>query len=329
MPWDSVPWAVRNGTTSPELGRLLAHVAFNGNAGIVGAADLKVSQLATPGAAVLVAPGACAIPCRAAGQAYQAYAGRMATQDQADVTAVGAGGSRSDMVVARVEDPTLSGEPWQTPIDIPNGPYIFTRVLANVGAAAVASHKAATDYLAAQGMSAIPLAGITRAASATTVLQANLVDLRRIANARRDRQMFTVNPGAVANLTSATYGNWFGSWQVEIPVWAVRAVVAVNIGGVRLDRTSTSASGTANGAVRVQLGTLLTQAAAYDFETTPSNAVGRYTVAAGDTLAIPAGDRGQVRTLTIQGNKAGGNKNVYADTATFATVDIEFQEAAA
>lgn len=335
MTWESVPWLVAGGLISPEVARLVAYLAGDQNEGILGPNDLKVSAMAVAGAGVDIAPGAAVLPCRTPGYAYQSYVGRNPTVDNVGVTATGAGGGRSDMIVARVEDPWLPLETWNDPADATVGPYIFTRRLDNVGAANIASKSAARAYLAAAGMSAIPLAGITLPLSTSAVIGSHITDLRTVAKPRRDRIPLTLNPGAPVQLTAgpAAYGAWSGSWPVEIPTWATKAVVFLNVYGARIDRSSSSVAGTAVGRVRMALGTaapgpVLGQGSAYDVLAPAADATARHTLGAGDTLDIPAGYRGTTQTLTVQGIKTSGNKNLYVDTTSSITVDIEFQETA-
>jgi hypothetical protein len=321
--WDAVPWFVGNGAThSDAVVRMVAFAAFNGNEGVLGPSDLKVTALATPGASVNVATGACTALARGAAQTYQAYAGRMATQDTVSIAATGAGAGRSDLVIARVEDPNVSGSPWSQPSNIAAGPYIFTRVISGVPS----TTKSVLDLNL--GYTAVTLARIDIPASTAAITQAMIVDLRKVANPRRQRSIYTVNPSAVASITAASYANWIGSWSVDVPTWAVRAVITVNASGIGLDRTSTTVSGTATGGIRAALGSVVTQGAAFDEEATPATARLRFGIAAGDTPAIPSSMRGTTQTLTVQAQRSAGSKNAYADTVTFAAVDIEFQEAA-
>lgn len=334
MSWESVPWAVGGGAVvSPEVARLVAYMAANGNEGTLGPNDLKVAAMAVAGAGVDIAPGAAIVPCRTAGYAYQSYAGRNPTVDNVGVTATGAGSGRVDMVVARVEDPWLPTEPWADPVDVAVGPYIYTRVIQNVGAAAVASKSAARAFLAAFASSSIPLAGITLPVSTAAVLGSHITDLRNVAKPRTDRRPYILNPGAKVSLSSASYVDWAGSWSVEVPVWATQAAVFLNIYGARLDRQAAGTSGTSVGRVRIALGTatpgpVLGQGSAYDILAPGSDAVARHSLGAGDLIDIPAGYRGTVQTLHVQGIKSSGNQNVYVDATSSITVDIEFQETA-
>jgi len=324
MAWDPVPFWIGGGAIhSDAVVRLLADYGVNDSEGILRAGDLKVSALSTPGASVQVATGACSMLGRGSSQANEAYVARMATLDTIGIAATGAGAGRSDLVIGRVEDPNIAGSGWSAPQNVSAGPYMFTRVISGVPN----TTRSVLDLNL--GYTAVTLARIDIPASTSAITNAMIVDLRKMASPKKDRRLYTVNPGTVYNLTSASYVNWgFGLWQIDIPTWAVRAVLVARVDGARLDRLTSSSggNGTANGAFRVALGSLVTQAAAYDQETSYTNVVGRFSLGAGDTVAIPANLRGTTQTLSLQGNKSNGNKNIYADTASFGSVDIEFQE---
>lgn len=318
MAWDSVPWLVGGGAQhSPEVARLLAYAAMAGNEGVIGSGDLKVSALGTPGSAVNVAPGACGILCRATGQQYQMYAGRMATQDTVSIAATGSGSGRSDLVVARVEDPWLSGEPWPDPTTPATGPYIFTRVIPNVPSTTT------TVTGLNLGYSAIPLARIDIPASTATITQAMIVDLRRIANPRRERRLFTASPTAEQNLTAASYAAWPSatSWSVAVPSWATQVKIAVTLASIQGLNANTY------GTVRAKLGSLFTQHVVYDLDIASGGSV-RTTLAVGDTLSVPSALRGTTQTLSMEGLRSSGTGNLQADLATTVIADVEFVEVA-
>jgi len=327
MGWDPVPWAVLGGYHSAETLRLLAHMAGNQNEGIFGPGDLKVRQYDVPGAGVLVATGAAVILNRATSMADQSYAGRMPTEDNVAVAAT-SGTARSDMVIARVEDPNMADQGYSPPPNPTQGPYIFTRLLPNVGSAAVATPKAARAYLASQNMNAIPLAGITRGASIGTVINSNITDLRAVANPRQQPDLLTVNPGAVYSVTGA-WADWFGFWDVDVPAWASRVILSARLHGVRIDRLSTTQNGTAYGQVRVAIGTSFTQGAAYDADAIKETTTARLSLGAGENLVLPVAMRGTTQRIRIQGTKLSGTKNIYVDASSYAEVDVRFLEAAA
>lgn len=316
---------------SAEVARAFAYAATNGNEGTLGPDDLKVLQLATAGASVNINAGAAVVPCRAAGQGYQSYIGRCPTQDNIGVAGTGAT-ARSDMVIARVEDPWLAGEPWPDPAAGSEavGPYIYTRLLSGVPSSAIANWEAARAYLIAQNFSAIPLAGINQPISNSAVLQSQIVDLRRVANPRRERRVYTSLPSTKTSVTgTSSFADWFGSWSVSVPFWASRAVINLEIGGVVLDRQDSSNNGTSVGQIQVVLGTLTTQSTAYnEFAPKADSSGQRTSEGCADTLIIPTTDRGQVRTLKIQAKRTSGNQFLYVDAYSYASLDVEFQEVA-
>lgn len=334
MGWEAVPWAVGGGAViSDHVLRLLGFVAGNGNDGIVGFGDLKVSATGTPGSTVDVAPGAAIIPTRTPNHPYQAYLGRCPTADNVGIAATGAGATRTDMVVAQVEDPYLTGEPWPDPGDPAVGPYAFTRVLQGVPSAAIASRAAARAHLASIARSAIPLAGITLPISTATITQAMINDLRSVANARREPLTKTFNPGSTLNLSSATEVDWINMGTVDIPAWATQVAVALSIYGAGLARNSGSVNGVAYGNIRARLGTaapgpIATQTASYDLDAPAASSYSRYTLGAGDTLAVPAGYRGTSQTLMVRGLRTGGNMPLYVDTASVCVAQLQFAETA-
>lgn len=325
MAWDSVPWMVGGGAQhSPEVGRVLAYAAFNGNEGIIGSGDLKVSALSTPAGSVNIAPGACSVLSRASGAKYQAYAGRLQSQDTLVVPGTG-GTVRSDLIVARVEDPFVSGEPYSNPSDPTVGPYIFSRVISNVP-------KTTTNVLQlGKNYSAVALARIDWPANTSVVQQGMIVDLRNIANPRRQRQLYNYNGTLAANpadnLTAAspTGKQWpaaGGAFSVDVPTWATQAFVIVSWGQVQ-------ANGNATGNLWFTLGTVAADAIKYDNVNLAGSV--RQSFTASDVLAIPSALRGTTQTLKLMGsrdNTAGQTISTYLQTdyAVSLTVDVEFRD---
>jgi hypothetical protein len=314
---------IGNGAQHSEgVFRLVGYNALNGNEGVLGTNDLRVTALGTPGAAVNVGVGACSMLGRGASQVAEMYAARMLTTDTVAIAATGAGAGRSDLVIGRIEDPNISGSGWGAPGVLATGPYVFTRVISGVP-------NTTTDVTQLNlGYTAVTLARIDLPVNTAAITQSMIVDLRKIANPRRDSRLYTANPGLVYNLTSASFVNWFGQWAIPVPVWATRAVLVVTVGGARIDRVSASVNGNAFGQIRAVLGSAVTQGAGYDLDAVAQTSVSRWTLNAGDTVAIPSSMRGTTQTLAIQGLKSGGTKNLYADTSTFASVSVEFQESA-
>lgn len=239
MSWDSVPWFVGGGAEhSPEVARLLAYVAFGGRQGVLASTDLEVRELATPGTEVRAFPGACGILNRATGGSQQGYAGRLPSQDTVAIGATGSGETRSDLVVARVENPHIGGEPWSDPSDPTVGPYIFTRVIADV--------PSSTTRLAdvEPNQSGIALARIDMPESTATVIQDYITDLRQMSGVLTDyfQESIAHGSGITDVGTGETYTDWPASTtNVTVPQWATRMDLHSVISSVRLNNNNTEA----------------------------------------------------------------------------------------
>jgi hypothetical protein len=259
MAWDEgVPWAIGGGAeVTDAIARLLGWMCTGGQEGVFSSVDLQVQALAIPGAGVRVMPGSCSILNRAVNASKEAYIQRLFTQDTVDSNPSGAGGGRSDLVIARVENPDISGEPWEQPADIAHGPYIFTRIIENVGTGVRSVHDLNLGY------SAITLARIDLPASTGTITQAMIKDLRTVVNpltggtqpADNGGGEGTGNPPPVvcpggggddgdndsgdvipANQTTTIPWPFTAAWDVQIPDWATHfdAEIEVKNAQVRL-----------------------------------------------------------------------------------------------
>src|SRR5580765_3563365 len=161
------PWYIdANARHLAAQQRLLAFNAMLGCEGVLQSDHLAVKDLDTPGASITVDPGAYSILARHSGGAYEAYVGKISVQETVAVNPVGSGGSRTDLVILRVENPYVSGSgSWVSPPDPLDGPYAYVRVIE--GVTANINHVSAWNNT----WSAITLARITRPASTGTILQ--------------------------------------------------------------------------------------------------------------------------------------------------------------
>lgn len=319
MAWDSVPWFVGGGAQhSPEVGRLLAYTAFNGNEGILGALDLAVRATPVPGGSVTIAPGACSILSRASGGTYQAYAGRLATEDAVTIAPTSSGAGRSDLVVARVEDPYMAGEPWADPTDPTVGPYVFTRVISGVPSTTTTVAELGLGY------SAIALARIDIPASTGTFTDGMITDLRHVANPRRERDLYALQLGTVYDLTSATYMAWpsAATHSIYVPSWATFVKIVATWAQVKYTSLNPY------GVVQARLGSLNMAQTAYDM--TASGGAYRTAFVNADAQAVPAAMRGTTQTLSLNGRRDSGSSNgsVTLDAASAVVIDYEFSEVA-
>lgn len=238
MALDSVPWFVGGGAEhSPEVARTLAYAATGGKQGIISPGDLKVTATSVPGSTVQVSVGSAVIPSRNPTGRNQSYIARMNTADTVSIAATTSSGGRSDLVVIQIEDPWVSGEPWQDPADPTVGPYVFTRVISNVPAGTTDLNQV-SGY---SGRTAITLARIDIPASTGTITSAMIKDMRDLANPRTARQIVKGSiDGTRVTLSAANWQQWpiKPITGIQIPSWATHAVV-------RMDTTIRFVSGSA------------------------------------------------------------------------------------
>jgi len=314
MALESVPWFVGGGAEhSPDVARMVAYAATNGAGGVLGSLDFRVTPLPTPGTSVRVAAGGGVIPngyLAAPDFGKQSYVARAASVTDVPITATGSGSARSDFVVLRLDDPQFGG---QIPVDVVNGPYVRFAVITNVGSTATT--------LPALSYPALLLARIDLPPSTGTVQESHIVDLRKIANPRRTRELYNTQPTAVSQISSTTFVDWIpqANRNITIPSWATQVKVIGTIAGAK------SYTATVQGNIQLMLGTLGSQATAYDLDP-----VTRATVLTADTLAIPANLRGTTQTLKLRGSRTATNPaaTLYSDSLSTVLWDVEFLEVA-
>lgn len=316
MSWDSVPWFVGGGAEhSPEVARLLSYAATRGAEGIIGVADLKVSQLAVAGAGFQVAPGACVIYNRSAGAALESYIGRMAAAEtKMGVSPTGAGAGRSDLVIARITDPQYA--PWMPPADRRVGPYIETFIVEGVPAGTTTAKQLNLGY------PAIALARIDLPASTAAVTNAMIVDLRKVANPRNSRDVEIGLPGSVRS-TGAT-NTWvqaapFGA-VFDVPEYATTAEVTMTVSGLLV------ATAAVLGELRANFLGSVSQATVVDENHSGSDE--RCTYVVGGRFAVPANMRGSMQSAALDFRRTGGTGALKTDTSSTIVADIHFSERA-
>lgn len=319
MPWDSVPWFTEGGAEhSSEVARLLAYAAFGGAEGVVGIGDLAVRALATPAAAVGITIGACAILNRSLGSPHQAYAARLPTGDQVPIAATGVS-ARSDLIIARIENPYSYGETWPQPSDPKVGPYVYTRVVSGVP-------KTTTNVRQVRPLdSAITLARIDIPANTSSITAAMIKDLREMVRPRRERRLYTGFPSGLSTLTYSDnkWHNWPGEparWNIDVPQWANKIKIVTTLAGFRMTKADVFAS------MQNVFGGILGQNTAIDDD--QGNATRRSTIVIADSLNLPSPMRGTTQTLSLQTYMSRSETgDVSVDGSTSIIADVEFSEA--
>jgi hypothetical protein len=312
MTWDGIPWAVGGGAEhTPETARTAIYVATGGAEGVVAATDLRVVPTAVPGGSIRVLPGAALIRSRATGGSQQTYTARNPSEDVVAIAPTGSQSGRSDLIVARVEDPFMPGEPWQDPADPKVGPYVFSCVISNVPAGST-TH--------ASVGSGIVLARIDLPANTGTVQASHIVDLRKVAIPQRTRDLYTTPPTTTTDINSVTVRDLApqSNRTLTIPTWASQVKIIGTIAGVRA--ITANVTGNVLGAFG-SVGGL--SGVAYDLDVTS-----RATLMVSDTLAIPAALRGTSQVLRMQANRTSATGVLRADQYTTVLWDVEFLEVA-
>jgi hypothetical protein len=229
--WVQGLWAVDGNTLDASLWRQELYAGTLKRSGIMAPTDLKVTAFSTPGAGVNVAGGSCVIAGQELSGGQQgSYYGFNNGTDTVAVSATG-GSARSDLIIARVEDPTFSGSPWSWNPATQN--LIYSRDLSGV---------AGGTTTVPAGTTGIPLARIDIPSSTTNITNAMITDLRALANPARETDLYVLTPTSTDTMNASTDSkttmrNWGPAFpSVYIPTWAVTmrvmfTVAASAVGG--------------------------------------------------------------------------------------------------
>lgn len=323
-PINEVPWMIEGGAKhTVQVARNLSYMAAGGTEGIIRGAHLEVRETAVPGPQVRVFPGTVAILNRAAGASDEMYVLRVGTEQTVDIAPTDASGGRSDLIVARVENPWASGETWPDPADPTVGPYASLAVISGVPA----STNSVEDLGLTADNSMIALARVDIPVSTTNITQAMVTDLRVMSNAVVQREMEVFLPSAADALTSANFADWSGTLaSLDVPEWATHVRVRAILAGV--DFGVTGSPSNVSGDLRIRVG-----GKAGDYFSTPTryncdNEGGhsRTTLMAADPkVKVPTTDRGAKGIpFALQGRKTAGSTSLSVDANSTITLDVEF-----
>ncbi|MCZ1001190.1 hypothetical protein O1M63_29055 [Streptomyces mirabilis] len=301
------PMMVKGGTHPARTMRMMIRDLSRGSQGVTEYNDLKITQQTTPGAGVQVGDGSGVVRGAAWGQgSYTQYNVGSALVNIAPTGAQG----RTDMVVLRVLDPEYEGS--------------LDPTKDNIGFFDVVSNVSSTATQPPAGMSAIPLARVALPSNCATVTAAMITDLRRIANPRRDRQLYTAFPGSPLNrlvYQDNQWHNWPSAarWSIDVPAWAVSAKIVTTVAGLRLDTANVFAS------MRQVLGTVQGQGTAIDDDQGANTR--RNTIVVADSLTVPVAMRGTTQSLYLQTFMSKAETgNLGVDGGTSLITDVEFEE---
>lgn len=324
--------------------RVLNYAALEGQEGVLRADHFRVVSGDTPGAFIDAMPGSYGILARHIGGDFEAYVGKLRIAERADVSPTDSSGSRTDLVILRIENPYVEGSgSWPRPPDPVEGPYAHVRVIE--GVQANINHVSAYNNT----WSAITLARIERPANTGIVDQSHITDLRSLAKLGGERVIIIENPPVdpppIAystfmevkhtddatdriNDTDTTFKNWpvEASWQVPIPSWAHAMDYKVTINPY-IDNGSTW------GELRLTVDGEPTGGAPTVFDinytTDAIDMPMKPTIYAAATESISSSIRGEVATMRLQGRALGYSSSeayVSAGRGVQTILELQFKE---
>lgn len=335
MTWQTDPdegsvWAIQGAKSGARMARLQLQSATRGGQGIVESTDLEVRATTIPGGSVTAAAGGCVVLGRE--QGFQgSYYGYNVGLDTVSIAPTGSGGGRSDLVIARVEDPTVEGpNVWDHAL---SDQLIYTRVLQGVSSTA-------TDIPAGMTYSAIPLARIDIPANTATITQSMITDLRTMIDPRTRRELRTQfgQGDADGRMDYANYKPDYERWPqhewtgLVIPSWATQVQVRADWINTVYPAPSASTGVDARGKVRIGLigggsNNMYSRHSVYNFNPQNVNNAYRCSIGLADTMTIPAAMRGMTVALRMYAQAdSATNHYLLADGWANFSVDLEFRE---
>lgn len=320
MAMERVPYLVGGGFEhTAEIMRAALSASTSGAEGVVLPGDFRTGPLPVPGTSVVVGPGNGLIRNSYGGGGSQTYAVRAPSQTELPIQATGSAGGRTDLIVARIDDPTYQGGSFD--------PATFEAARFEVIRGVPASTRTAAEL----GLSypAIALARITLPASTGTVTAGMIRDLRKVALPRRERGLLTIYPaGSVSANTAHAASAVYSSWPIrpeerptlQVPDWATQLQVVVNISGAYYVKGASADSvlglRTGFGVEGSQNGIAI--------ETT----TGRHHYTVVGTHFVQEHRRGTAQLLNVQAQQTRGDGKFYGDYQTSVAIDFEFSEVA-
>lgn len=305
------PWFVTGAVHDAQVARLLAYAAMRGQGGVLGPLDCRVLELETPGAGVRVMPGGVNVLARGFTNTRQSYPDYLPSQDIAPIEATTASGPRSDLVVARVEDPEIPGGGWTW--NPATEPVMHTRVIPNVPPTTIDVQQVEPG-LTAETFCRVDIPG-GPSQETGTITQAMITDLRQIADLSGQRlaenviadELFTNNKHLTQNWgqpgtnpqqglwdTVSSYIDWpaDAQWSVPVPTWATGADIILDF--------NPKALGYVWGYARLVINGVAGNPTGFDDQRAESTGRYRTNIKVGGTYGIPASARGKVVTFKVQ-----------------------------
>jgi hypothetical protein len=348
MTWNPGAWAIDGSELTGSLARVANRAAVK-ESGIVSVGDLKVTQLGTPGNGIQISAGGAVIENLYVSNSGQSYAvENLATETAGPATvgwpATNPGVARSHLVCVSIGDPQYStaGHPWLTDGNKPSTPeealdfqYVRTVIIPNVPAGT----KRVEDLPVPPAYPVYAIARLDLSTTWTTITNAQIVDLRKVVNARTSSEQWNV---AVASddllnppgTTPLTYEIWpdNSTKDVYIPKWATKVYVTGWI-----QSFLKGADILQDARMRVSIFDAGTRKVAGQAVTFYNDSLGtgvintRHTVLLGAPMDIPSGDRGVIRQFSTEGalwEPVSMKNKMKTDQGTSVMISLRFVEEA-
>lgn len=277
MTFDNAAHAIDGALLKSTLLRRAEYAAIGNAQGVVQKGDLKVTQLAVPGVGLLIEAGVGLVK-----NDYQTSPNETYVVSNPGTHTIPSGdmpasdpSARSFILAIVVGDPDFSqtGHPWMGSDDPPVGQeqsFDYVRpTLIQVANSSVETLDVSYP--------ALVLARVDIPANTTTVTDGMITNLSTLARPQQSQEAF-VSPGGTWTNGSPRYipsGSSFSDWgpqeykpEVSVPEWASRAILIVNVNGVRLKDTTSNIAGR----IRAQLGTVSGPETRFDYEVEAASA---------------------------------------------------------
>lgn len=322
--FDSAAWSIDGARIDSALMRVLAYAGTGGSEGIVTAGDCRVHQLETPGSQIAIDTGAVLVRNRSVGGKNQTYVANGRTQTLLD-TPDSNPAAMSHLVVVRLEDPEFPGWVKPSPEDAPTYQYTRPFIIQNVPPT---TRKFSELNL---GYSAYALTRIDQPANTAAITDGMLVDLREVANPRRETYLERFDITYAPNDSGSLSDTWihypdvpYASIEVpdfaavaKVKAWVIGAMVRDNpmAGYFRFRMTGGSPEAS-----------IYTKQTYFNEQNPGDSRVGPYLI--GSTVDIPAALRGQTVQGAIEFLRNGGTGFMRSHADVQVVVEIDFIEAA-
>lgn len=320
MTWQNPTAYIDNNPQYSQLWRQALQAATQFEQGPVSPGDLKVTASSPASLVLNIASGSAVI----VGNEIANQGSYFGVNVGADTVTLAAGGGtdRWDLIMAEVQDPTFSGSPWShSPA---TDQLVYSVVESNVSSGTTQPPL---------NVSAIPLARVHIPAGASSISNANITDLRSLANppsARGTVAMMGTGTSSIAGGTTPAqaWPSWFAS-NIQVPQWATHMRIVAFWNQYQVKSNGSSGTGPKI-TVSVVVGGITTQTALIDGTWLPFSASevdSRGLAMVADTINVQSIANTSVAIVpTAVGQATPGTAlgSLYMDTSSLMVVNYEF-----